>query len=469
MTRVYEAPPTIAKFILLKNRVQLLMGPIGGGKTTGVLMKLLALCHQQAPNQNGKRKTRWAVVRNTRPQLRDSVLKTVFDWLPPDGVRVIWRESDMTMLLNLPQADGTVVEAEIFFRALDDEQDARRLLSVEFTGVWFSEFREIPLQLLTDALSRTGRYPSSADGGPTWHGLLGESNFPTRGSDWFHYLEVEPPSYMVLLKQPSGISAEAENVEHLPPDYYSTLMEGTTPSWQQAHILCEYPDSLDGKAVYAATFKRDEHVSAGKLKPILMSSMSPTILVGVDQGRSPAAVITQVQANGRLNVYEEIFATNVGMDKFADNYLTPALARYAGAPIVLVIDPAGTQKSQVNDMSPADVLRQRGYRVLPAPTNDPSRRIAAVERLFMQRDGIAIDPDCVRLIGACASDYRFKTKRNGELEDAPEKLHPVSDLSDALQYVALVAGRDVYGRVMDHLNRRLHRTAAAVPPTRGWT
>jgi hypothetical protein len=468
MTRVYDAPPTLAQYILLDTRVQLLLGPIGGGKTTGVLMKLLALCHQQRPNATGQRKTRWAVVRNTRPQLRDSVLKTVFDWLPPDGVRVLWREVDMTLLLDLPQADGTVVEAEIFFRALDDEADARRLLSVEFTGVWFSEFREIPLQLLTDALSRTGRYPSAADGGPSWHGLLGESNFPSRGSDWFHYLEVDPPSYMTLLKQPSGISGDAENLQNLPPDYYTILMEGTTPSWQQAHILCEYPDSLDGKAVYAATFKRAEHVSPTPLRAIAMGSTSPLIMVGVDQGRNPAAVITQMEPRGRLNVLKEVHATNVGMDKFADQYLTPALAAYAGCPILLVIDPAGTQKSQVNDQSPADVLRSRGYRVMGAPTNDPDRRIGAVERLFMQRDGIMIDPACTALIGACAADYRFRTKRNGELEDRPEKLHPVSDLSDALQYVALVAGRDVYGRVTAKLNRRLAPPAPA-PSARGWT
>lgn len=469
MTRVYDAPPTIGQFIQLSSRVQLLLGPIGGGKTTGVLMKLLALAHQQAPNSAGRRKTRWAVVRNTRPQLRDSVLKTVFDWLPPDGTRVVWREVDMTMILTLPQVDGTVVEAEIFFRALDDEADARRLLSVEFTGVWFSEFREIPLSLLTDALSRTGRYPSAADGGPTWHGLLGESNFPTRGSDWFHYLEVEPPSYLTVLKQPSGISAEAENTAHLPADYYTILMEGTTPSWQQAHILCEYPDSLDGKAVYAATFKRDEHVAKAALRAITMGSSSPLIMVGVDQGRSPAAIITQMEPRGRLNVLKEVHATNMGMDKFCDQYLTPALAQYAGCPILLIIDPAGVQKSQVNDQSPADVLRARNYRVLPAPTNDPDRRIGAVERLFLQREGILIDPGCTQLIAACASDYRYKTKRNGELEDRPEKLHPISDLSDALQYVALVAGRDVYGRVVAKLNRRANPTPAVTPSARGWT
>ncbi|MGL6291088.1 MAG: hypothetical protein ACRC2H_10405, partial [Silanimonas sp.] len=180
--KIYNASPTICEFAAQDARIQLLLGPIGGGKTTGVLMKTLALAHSQKPNANGERKTRWGVARNTRPQLRDSVIKTVFDWLPPNGKSIIWRESDMALLLNFPQSDGTVVRAEYLFRPLDTAEDAQRLLSVEYTGVWLSEFREIPLQLLTDALSRTGRYPSKTDGGATWHGILGESNMPVRGS-----------------------------------------------------------------------------------------------------------------------------------------------------------------------------------------------------------------------------------------------------------------------------------------------
>lgn len=465
MGRKYEPPLTIAKYMLDESRVQLLLGPIGGGKTTGVLMKILTIAHMQAANQYGVRRTRWACVRNTRSQLRDSVLKSVFDWLPPDGKSIHWHETDMNLMLELPLGDGTRIECEIMFRPLDDERDARRLLSVEYTGVWFSEFREIPHELLTHALSRTGRFPSAADGGCTWHGLLGESNMPTRGSDWHRYIEVERPAHCSVFTQPSGVSPLAENLQYLPEDYYSVLMDGANHYWVQAHILCEYPDSLDGKAVFAKSFNYERHVSKIPFNAVGAGPSAPLLLVGVDQGRSPAAVFAQMH-NNRLYVLREIYASNCGMEKFAEEYLRPAVNEfYAGMSVLAVIDPAGLRKTEVNDDTPADALRRHGFRVIPAPTNQPARRIEAVDRLFQQHEGILINPTCTTLINAVAADYRFKTKKNGELEDLPEKKHPVSDLCDALQYIALIAAGNNYGRVMHRMHRQ---PATPAPPSRGW-
>lgn len=465
----YVASPTIAKFAACTSEVQLLLGPLGGGKTTGVLMKHLAMSCHQKPTRGGIRKTRWAVVRNTRQQLRDSVLKTVFDWLPPDGKHVIWRETDMTMLLKFQLPDDTYVQSEFLFRPLDDEDDARRLLSVEYTGGWLSEFREIPIHLLKDLESRTGRYPSiGVDGvGATWSGVVGESNMPTRGSSWYEFMEVDRPAKLSVFKQPSGIAADAENTQYLKPDYYSNLMQGATKSWQQAHILCEYPDSLDGKAVFGATFDSSVHVAVGPLRPI-KGSFAPPLIVGVDQGRSPAAVIAQVEPTGRVNIFKGVHGAGMGMEAFVKQILQPALLteQFVGIPILMVIDPAGYRKTEVRDECPADILKARGFRVTPAPSNALERRISAVERLFMLRDGIRIDPECKTLIQALGSKYQYKTKKNGDAEDQPEKKHPWSDLCDALQYIALVSGGENYGRTMKRANRGA--TIQAAPPVRGW-
>lgn len=465
--RTYKPSPTGSQFFLSQKRVQMLLGPIGGGKTVTVLMKIMALSQMQAPNQNGVRKTRWAVVRNTRSQLKDSVLKTVFDWFPPDGSLVRWHETEMNMNIEFGLPDDTRVECELMFRPLDDERDARRLLSVEYTGGWLSEFREIPMQLLTDLLSRTGRYPSASDGGPSWHGVMGESNMPTRGSDWFRYLELERPSYAERLIQPSGISPDAENIAYLPPDYYITLMEGAKHNWVQAHILCEYPDSLDGKAVHGSTYDHERHVASVPFNAIGTGPSAPTIIMGIDQGRSPAAVFCQMHPNGTLYVVAEVFGSNVGMEKFAQEYLRPLInSNFAGMSVLAVIDPAGLRKNEVNDDTPADALRRHGFRVIPAPTNDPRRRIEAVDRMLLQHNGMVINPECVTLINALAADYRFRTKKNGELEDTPEKKHPTSDVADALQYACLVAGGDNYGRVMRRFSTR---ESVPAPPTGGWT
>lgn len=464
--KVYNASRTIAEFFACDSMEQLILGPIGSGKTTGVLMKIITLAHQQEPNANGERKTRWGVVRNTKPQLKDSVLKTVFDWLPPDGRRIIWKEQDATLELRLPLPDGTVVKAELLFRALDDERDARRLLSVEYTGVWFSEFREIPLQLRTDALSRTGRYPSKTDGGCTWHGLLGESNMPVMGSDWHQYIEVDCPERLTVFKQPSGLSPFVENIENLPDGYYENLLEGATERWIQAHVKCEYPDSLDGKIVYANSFRRARHVAETEMRPI----PGTVIIMGIDQGRNPAAAFSQLSPRGQLLLLAEAYGIDMGMERFVPEVLRPLIAsRFGSLPILAVADPAAFTRNDVNDTTPADVLRRYGFRVTPAPTNAIDRRLEAVERFMMRADGLLIDPvHCPKIISGMASEYRYKTKQNGDAEDKPEKKHPIGDLQDAVQYACLLAGGNNYGRVL-HSVIGQRKSAAPAPPVRGWT
>jgi hypothetical protein len=470
MGKVYTPSPTILDLMLNfdQRRVNMLLGPIGGGKTTGIIMLLIMIAQNQAPDVAGLRKTRFGVARNTRPQLRDSVLKSVFDWLPPNGSSIIWMETDMTLKLNYKLPDDTYVKSEWMFRALDDQRDAARLLSVEYTCVWLSEFREIPFALLTDVLSRTGRYPAVSEGGATYHGVIAESNFPTRGSDWHRYLELETSEISAVYKQPSGLSPEAENLQYLKPDYYSVLMETATPGWVQAHILCEYPDSLDGKAVFGSTFDYSRHVAAQPLLPIGRGSMAPTLLMGVDQGRSPGAVFSQVQPNGCLHVLQELYASNVSMMTFARQYIAPFVAEhFPGMPILAIIDPAGTFKGQANDQTPAEALEANGFRVIPAPTNAIDRRLGAVDKLFLHYNGILISPECPVLINGLAADYRFETKKNGELATVPEKKHPISDVQDCLQYISLVAGGEHYGRVMARMQRG--RYADTPPPNRGWT
>lgn len=470
MSRTYAFPPTIAAFLHNQKRMQFLFGPLGGGKTTGLLMKLLHLAHHQTANANGVRKTRWAVVRNTRPQLRDSVLKTVFEWLPPNNRTIKWHETNMDMTLDIPLPDGTRVDCEIMFRPLDDEKDARRLLSVEYTGAWLSEFREIPHSLLIDVLSRTGRYPSAAEGGADWYGVMGESNMCTKGSEWYDFLMVNRPDNVAVYIQPNGIGPTAENRANLKPDYYEMLLNGKPHYWIQAHILSEFPDSLDGKAVWGALFNYQRHVA----KEILLPRGPAPIIIGVDQGRSPAAVAVQMDAmhTKKVRVLAETYASAMGMDRFAAEYLRPMVAtHFPGLPVLVVLDPAGTAKSQVNDQSPADVLELAGFKVMPAPTNDLDRRIGAVERQLLLADGMEFSPTVKQIINAVSSAYRYKTTKSGELEEKPEKLHPVSDLSDALQYATMVAAGDVQGRIPKFLRRGSGSRFGTVvaPPVGGWT
>ena len=92
---------------------------------------------EQAPQQDGIRRTRFAIVRSTYRELQDTTLKTWLDWFPEDLGQSRLNRSEMTHLLRFND-----VECEVMFRALDRPDDVKKLLSLELTGAWINEARE---------------------------------------------------------------------------------------------------------------------------------------------------------------------------------------------------------------------------------------------------------------------------------------------------------------------------------------
>jgi hypothetical protein len=124
-----------------------------------------------------------------------------------------------------------------------------------------------------------------------------------------------------------------------------------------------------------------------------------------------------------------------------------------GKRVFVVADPAGREKSQLAEENAFDVLKQAGLSAHPAVTNDVGPRLLAMEKLL--RGTSAGEPmlqisraGCPLLVRALASQYRYRRKRDGQLEDRPEKLHPWSDLADSAQYLALAVNADLTSRVM---------------------
>lgn len=89
------------------------------------------------------------------------------------------------------------------------------------------------------------------------------------------------------------------------------------------------------------------------------------------------------------------------------------------------------------------------------PSNKPEYRIQAVERLLShQLDGEAmylIDPSCTMLIRGFQHGYRYKKKRDGQVEAKPDK-NEYSHIHDANQYADSVI--DVSIRGAQHRNTK---------------
>jgi hypothetical protein len=428
----------------------------------------------QKPNAKNIRKTRFLIVRNTADQLRSTTMKTVFDWFPP-GVTGVWKATEKTFYIDARLPDSTVVKSEWMFIALDTPDDVRKALSLEATGLWGNECRELHPDVVDGLLMRVNRYPSPKDGGASRAGAIFDTNMPEDGSWWHEKMEANTPKNWSIHIQPPAVQPhddyllehkedppehlvgtdvdgdqwvireDCDNYAFLSPNspgmYYRETLEGKTKDFINVYLRCRYGRNLHGFPVYEQTFKPELHVAEDLLKPI--SSENYPLLVGLDFGRTPAAVIGQADPRGRVLVLSEVIAENMGIERFIETKLKPHLyERYPGFPVVVAPDPAGWAKSQVNEVSPVDVLRKMGFRVVKPITNFVEPRIGAVESLLGRfpdgKPGFLVDPRCETLIKGFKYGYRWKMTKKGDLDGKEPDKNSFSHVHDACQYFSLV-------------------------------
>ena len=483
----FKPTDTQKAFMLTDQYVRVLAGPVGGGKSVTCVHELVRLACGQAPNAKGIRKTRAVIVRNTADQLALTTRKTVFDWLPP-GEAGVWKAVEKTFILKAKLSDNTEVESEWLFIALDTPDDVRKALSLETTFIWGNESRELNSEVVDGLLGRLNRYPSMKDGGPTRSCALFDTNMPDEDT-WWHDKMENPPSNWSIHIQPAAIlkptrytemygeeppevlldkddeewcvNPEADNYDHLPKQYYPNLIPGKTEDWLRVYLRSEYGRSLSGTPVYEKTFTHDFHVAKEPIKYIRGDSY--TITIGIDFGRTPAAVFKQRDARGRVITLGEVVGENMGIETFLNIKLNPYIANnFAGAAFVCAPDPAGFAKQQLNEMSLVDVLKRAGFKCVRPPSNNPEIRIQSVERLLSaQIDGKAlylIDPSCDMLIKGFRYGYRYKIKKNGEIEDRPDK-NEFSHVHDANQYADAVLDMNVRGVTLNTGRRKVTKVS----------
>jgi len=470
----YTATPTGGKFMQSNKSVRLIKGPVGSGKSVVCIMEIFRRCAEMPKCKDGFRRSRWAIIRNTSQQLRDTTLKTWFNWFP-DGVAGSWRVSDKVFTINVGD-----IRAEILFLPLDTPDDQRKLLSLELTGVFVNEAREVHPELIIAARSRMPRYPSKsmlpidpATGKPVnyWSGLIMDTNPPSEDSWLYEQFEVIKPEGWELFSQPSGLSPLAENRDNLGATYYEDMMAGATEDFIRVHVHGEYGRSLVGRPVYEKSFVREYHVAPSTLKHIEYDQYP--IIIGMDFGRTPAAVFLQRDARGRVLVLDAIYVENIGLQGFLREHVKPLLSRrFPANRYIISGDPAGWAKSQLNEQNVEDVFREEGLRSIKAPTNDPVKRIGAVEKLLAGQvnGGAALLFSCPEtsdgmkhLIQAMYGGYKYKRKTDGSYDTQPLK-DEFSHCSDALQYGALAIDSGVMASAFG-TTRRPVRIASAV----GWT
>lgn len=441
----YKVSPTFAKVHLDNAFIRIVIGPVGSGKSVGCCWEIFMRSMAQKASPDGKRRSRWVIVRNTLPQLETTTMATWKQWFGPQVFEgaTITGKAPYRQNIVYPLADGTEVDLEVIFLALDAQEDVTKLLSLECTGIWFNEFRDIDEEIFRVATTRVGRYPRSIDGGCTWHGIIADTNPPDAGHWLYKLCEEDKPANVSIYKQPSGLSPEAENLAFLPEGYYENMAVGKPKEWVNVYVHGKYGFFQDGKSVYEGVWNDDYHFSPESLKII----PARQLVGGIDaSGRNPAAVILQTTATGQLQCLWELCAFDVGAVGFSRLLRQEIAVNFPNNNIRWWGDPAGAFKTQTDERTYFDILRGEGIIVQPSPGMRLHERLEGMNSILSRNIGgkpaFILSSDCIMLRKGFNGGYKYRnigTGNNKRTLPDPEK-NEYSHVHDALSYAVSGTG-----------------------------
>ena len=267
------------------------------------------------------------------------------------------------------------------------------------------------------------------------------TNPPDTDHWWYRLFEEDRPDGWSVYHQPSGLSKEAENKVNLPPNYYERLQSGHDSAWIDVYVHGKYGYVKDGKPIFPE-FSDTVHVLEDE--PQIMRGV---VYVGIDFGLTPAAVIAQKSATDQWIIYDELVTEDMGAVRFGELLGQLLKEKYRGHTIRAWGDPAGEQRSQVDERTPFQILRAQGIPAVKAPSNDFMLRVESVAKalttLTMQAvPRLVISPRCRNLRKALAGGYKYRRVQvsgDERYHDKPDKGR-YSHVAEALQYLMMGAG-----------------------------
>lgn len=483
----YTASPTLKKFHACDDRIRAILGPVGSGKSSGCIVEggMIRAMKQEFNPNTMLRQTRGVVIRNTYTELITTSLKTFKEWYGYD-ICTYRADKPLSAMIRFPLPDGTTVECEVIFLALDKDEDVGKLRSLELTWGYINEASEIESYGILDALrERIGRYPKQWDdpvtglpaGGPTWHGIFLDSNAPDDEHWLYEKFEVERPEGFRIFHQPPavlladgsdamnpvwvpnkgqrpGIPA-AENLEHLGKvghqwDYYTDMIPGKSYEAVRTMLCGEYGIVAYGRPVYT---KYNDQVfwMPNRTDPKTGLPMDVEVLrgypvmIGFDFGiEYAAAIFAQLGPLRQLRVFDELVVKDTTTRDFGNMVATKCHNEFPGMTVLGYGDPAGNARGRQEGTSDIDILNECGIPTEACCTNSPKQRIEAVN-YFMGRmvdggmPGMVLGSKCKMLRKGFAGRYHFKkvaTSGRETMFHAEPVKDKFSHPHDGLQYIA---------------------------------
>lgn len=459
----YATPPEHARALAC------IQGPIRSGTSVASCMRLMEAAMNVPPTQ-GKRRSRWLIVRNTYPDLEASTIKTWLEWFPEAVYgRFYWTAP---FVHEVRFGD---VEADFHFESFSGDDDIPSLMSREYTGAWINEAQFFSRKFTVTLLSRTGYFPTpngpkflqlDMNAPPMGHWIPmmrgdapipdemdeGERRALVRPPDWDFLVQ---PAWFVEEKNERGavtayrLNPEAENLRVLGEKTVMSLLDGRTTDEIDAELMNRVLIQQPGRPVFT-NFSRESHVA----KAVLKATAGVTLHVGLDFGRQPAMVVAQC-VGGHWYILDELTASNMAAEQFAPMVRRRLAMKFPGwggdnqPDILFWGDPSGSaMRGETNDDTAFGIFAQNGMAVRKA--DNAGRRTVRIETFThmlgeMERDGpkVLISPTCPTIITALAGGYCYKRKRvsgTPTYETEPDKQGPYSHPVDAMLEIFMGGG-----------------------------
>lgn len=465
----------VANFVLSSKEVDMIEGPLGSGKTRALCARVMRHAQEQRVSKiTGTRLSRWAMIRNTYPDLKRTTIRTWVEMFPEHVYgRMNWGQPPFHHLrFAHPSGDSTMVDLQVDFFALDKVDDVGKLRSTEYTGIAWNELSFIFEKELFDESHSRLRYPGKEHGGSAWHGVIADTNAPDE-EHWLALMtgqvdlppnltdeerlefawpehwgfHMQPPAVLENLDNTGRVlgyrvNPAAENLANLPDNYYQKMIPGKSKAWIDSRLRNVCVLVTDGSPVFPM-FRKELHISREALRPAAGASLH----VGLDFGRQPAAIFGQNIGNRDYFQYE-LLGLNEGAATFAPKVKRFIAERYPDHRLEDVLfwgDPKGQDKGQADERTAYDIFATHGMKVRPPPglkQNMITTRIEAVTSVLISLDregrprGV-FSPMCRTLNVGMQGRYHLIREEDGELRPKKDRY---SNPADALQYLVIGMG-----------------------------
>lgn len=391
-----------------------LQGGVGSGKTRAIVAPLTEML-LEIPNL----RVLWG--RQDFNDLKLSAMETFFEVMPSE---LIVDKNETYHWYDIGQNDNK--KSRIYFNGL---KDLTGLGSQEYGLIVVTEVHETE-----EKAYRTLKQRARQANMPTM--ILMEGNPPNKD----HWLaNLTNPAHRDYDKDIEIWEVSTyENWDNLPSRYTSSL-ESMPLSWKHKYLFGHFGFSPDGTPFYQGFME-------GLHKRTLSYTKHKLLIRSWDYGyHHPACSIHQIDAKGRWLVLKEILGTEVTIDRFGEFVKSICQELYPNMEWQDCGDPAGTQKSDKNELTSVEILASRGIFVSSKPSTYRERKEIIERKMATLIDGlpsVLVDSGCTIIVDGFLGGYHYPIRKqnqafNPSLFEQPFKDGYYEHLMNTVEYFAV--------------------------------